>query len=465
MQTMVRDALAASSQGTPLFPPPLTPRWFSLRPHWEQYRLWNSGARFRVVTAGRRSGKTELGKRFLATRALEFEREDGWFVLAAPTHAQAKRIFWKDIKALIPKRLRMHRPNESELTLTLLTGTEITVIGLDAPERLEGRTLDGILVDEMGNTKPEVWKEHIRPALSTPGRPGWAWLIGVPEGRNHYYNLALYAQRLDFDDWDYFTWHSSTILDPSEIKAAMEELDLRSYNQEYGGEFVDIEGRAYYCFDRGTHAIEPLRRFYNPKADLIFAFDFNVSPGVAVIAQECFYKGRNPDIQTERAVTMVLGEVWIEHGSNTPMVCNKLAEDWGGHQGDILLYGDASGGAKGTAKVEGSDWDLIPRVLSQTFPGRLRTRVKKKNPAIKARVNAMNSRLMTTDANIHMVVDPERAPHVVLDLEGVAIKKGSAGELEKDVDPSLTHISDALGYYIAEKFPVRTATAISKSSI
>ena len=48
------------------------------------------------------------------------------------------------------------------------------------------------------------------------------------------------------------------------------------------------------------------------------------------------------------------------------------------------------------------------------------------------------------------------------DLEGVALLKGGSGEIDKKAAPELTHISDALGYYIAAEFPVqgRPKTAI-----
>jgi hypothetical protein len=42
----------------PAEPGQLTARWTPLKPHPEQLRLINSTARFKVVPAGRRSGKT-----------------------------------------------------------------------------------------------------------------------------------------------------------------------------------------------------------------------------------------------------------------------------------------------------------------------------------------------------------------------------------------------------------------------
>lgn len=443
----------------------LTDRWSPLRYHAEQARLWNSRARFRVVHAGRRSGKTELAKRYLVKCALACERPHGWFVYAAPTFAQAKRIYWHDAKALVPRRLMAGKPNESELTIRLRNGADITVLGLDRPERLEGRDLDGIDIDEYGNMKKSVWHEHVRPALSTPGRPGWAWLFGVPEGRNHYYDLAEYAKGPD-PEWDCFWWHSADILDAKEMEAVRREMDERTLRQEYGGEFVDFAGRAYYPFTRELHATENLSGYYDPRDDLILCFDFNVSPGVAAVCQERFYTGDNPDVEKSKPITMVIGEVWIERGSNTPMVCRRLVEDWKEHKGRVLCYGDATGGAKGTAKVQGSDIDLIPAELRPHFqPGPVYMRFPKANPAVRSRINAVNTRLLTADGKVKLLVDPAKAPHVVKDLEGVTVKEGSAGELDKDGSLELTHISDGLGYYLAKDFPVRTPGVVQVTSL
>jgi hypothetical protein len=169
----------------------LTPRWYKLRYHREQARLWKATTRFRVVPAGRRSGKTELAKRYGVKAALTYTKSDnGWFVFAAPTHQQARRIFWDDLKLLVPKWAMAKRPAESTMGIKLINGVQINVMGMDAPERIEGRPLDWGCFDEYANMKPQVWTDNVRPALSTLGREGGAWFIGVPEGRNHYYDLA-----------------------------------------------------------------------------------------------------------------------------------------------------------------------------------------------------------------------------------------------------------------------------------
>ena len=82
------------------------------------------------------------------------------------------------------------------------------------------------------------------------------------------------------------------------------------------------------------------------------------------------------------------------------------------------------------------------------------------NPAERARVNAMNTRLLTGDGVIRLMVDPARAPNVVKDLEGVRTLAGGSGEIDKKATPALTHISDGLGYYVEAEFPVAKRAAV-----
>lgn len=414
----------------------LTPRWSPLKPHAEQSRLWRIPTRFRVAPAGRRSGKTELAKRFGIIQALEHTASpDGWFVFAAPTNPQAKRIFWRDLKLMVPPRLMSGLPSESELTIHLKNGADITVLGMDVPERIEGRPLDWICLDEYGNMKAKVWEENVRPALSTLGRPGSAWFTGVPEGRNHYYKLALAAQAKMRENWSFHHWLSADILDPAEIAEARRDLDELTFRQEYEASFINFSGRAYYGFDRDTHCAE-LK--YDKRRQISFCFDFNVAPAICVIVQESEFTD----------CTNVIGEVYIPRNGNTVAVCHRLIKDWGDHEGRVCCYGDATGGARGTAQVRGSDWDIIRDELKMVFKERLSIYVPKSNPRERVRVNAVNSRLKNAEGEIRLFVDIDKAPMLVFDLEGVILLEGGSGEIDKKADEALTHLTDALGYYI-----------------
>lgn len=439
-------------------------RLYPLRANPQGVGYSRSPARFNVVPAGRRSGKTERAKRKLGVAAMtanDTPWDDPRFFAGAPTRDQANSIYWKDLKAMVPQ-VFIRSISESHLRITLENDAELHVLGMDKPERVEGSPWDGGVLDEYANMKKRTWGEHVRPALSD--RKGWCDLIGVPEGRNHYYDLYKYARSGVDPDWAAWTWPSSEVLDPDEVEAARRQLDELVFKQEYEASFVNFEGRCYYPFLEETHTSTRLK--YNPDAPLIFCFDFNVEPGVAAVCQEQVLPGQyaraaNGAVLLDKPLTGtgVIGEVHIPRNSNTPAVCAKLIEDWGGHRGFIKCYGDATGGARGTAQTQGSDWDLIKSAMRAHYRDRAYFLVPPANPPERARVNAMNTRLRNGLKEIRLVVDPIKAPHVVNDLEGVRTLEGGSGEIDKKADPNLTHVSDALGYYVVKEFPLVPRTA------
>lgn len=440
----------------------LPPRWTQMRYHPVQHAYWTSPHRFNTVPAGRRSGKTEILKRKLIKRGLLMSTTwEPRLFAGAPTRDQAKRIFWDDLKALSPKELLDGRPSESDLCIRYITGLEIWVVGLDKPERVEGSPWDGGGITEVGNVKPDAWPKHIRPALSD--RNGWCDLEGVPEGRNHYYDYdrrarALMREKGAESDWGSFHWKSSEILSAEEIEAAKADLDDMTYDQEYDASFINFTGRAYYPFEESTHC---KKLVYDPRADLALCFDFNVDPGVCAIIQEQrlpgeFLKNHKgiPLLDKPITGTGVIGEVYIPRNSNTPAVCRRIEKDWGKHVGSVYCYGDATGGARGSAKIQGSDWELIRSELRPVFGDRLQFRVKSENPKERARINATNSRLKSKNGTIRLLVDSHKAPYVVKDFEGVTLLEGGSGEIDKKKAPMLTHLSDGTGYYLEYHFPV-----------
>jgi len=438
-----------------------------LRPHPVQYALSQSTSRFNVVPSGRRSGKTEIvGKRRLIARSLIPKPWiDPRYFVGAPTRRQVKDIYWNDLK-IMTKPFWRKPPSESELKIFLQNGTknliELCCLGMDEPARIEGSPWDGGVLDEIANMKPDTWTMHVEPVMAD--RFGWCDFIGVPEGRNHYYKLAQMAKDPLQLDWEYYHWTSETVLLPAVIEAAKRNHDPESYEQEYKGSFLNFQGLAYYPFDRAIHTAN-LHQYYNKQEDLIFCFDFNVSPGVAAVIQETV--GLDP--QTKLPIigtrqTSIIGEVWIPRNSNTRKVCDRLIKDWGSHQGEIVCYGDFTGGSKGSAKVEGSDWDLIQQKLYNHYGAERVDVFLQPNPPERTRVNSVNSRLLNTFDEVYMMVDPNHAPNVVNDFEGVCLLEGGSGEIDKDNTKysDLTHLTDAIGYHIYYEYPIASHEAISQ---
>jgi hypothetical protein len=425
----------------------LSDRWYALRYHTEQARLKASRARFNVVEAGRRSGKTELAKRDAVERWLYSPVETGladYFCgFFAPTRDQVRHIYWEDAKAMCPPEF-VAKIRETDLEIHHVAGPVLACVGMDKPARAEGRPIDHAKIDEFANMKPGVWDRHLRPALSTPGRLGGAWIYGVPRPSAQFQRLAEIAQQDTTGEWDYFHWPASEILPAEEIEAAKRETDELMFEQEYGAKRVPFSGRAYYAFDRAVHTRDGLP--YSPDATLIFCLDFNREPGSAVICQE----GIDPELGE---VTYVLGEVHIPRDSTTPLVCRKLLADWGEHKGPVHYHGDPTGGNKGTAKVAGSDWDLVYDAFKAGFKGRAIDCVNRRRRPERGRINALNMRLRNAAGEIHMLIERARCPALIRDLDNVLVLKGSDGALDK-TDTSLTHWTDGLGYYCEDEHPI-----------
>ncbi len=392
-------------------------------------RLWTEDKRFKVIHAGRRSGKTELAKRRLVISLPEKkEWPDARYFAAAPTRTQAKRIFWKDIKALTPERW-ISRIYEADLCITTNFGSEIWVVGLDKPQRIEGSSWDGAVLDEFADLRPEAWPEHIRPALSD--RRGWCWFAGAPAGFNHYKEIADYAGSGNDGDWGVYTWKSSEILPDEEVEAAKRVLDPRTFRQEYEGSFEAAGGTAYYSY-RPTKHIDP-EISIRENLPLILCADFNVDPCVWLVAQS---DGRR---------VWVIDEIVLRN-TNTVEMGREVIKRYGGHRQGFVVYGDAAGSHRTTAGR--SDYALMSELGLKT------QRVKRANPAVKDRVNSVCAMLENIKGEARLFHHP-RCVNLRRDFETVEWADSSA-EIDKS-NKDITHATDALGYFIEHEFPLRIA--------
>lgn len=420
-----------------------TPAWKILRQHPVQQRYLASRTRFNVVPAGRRSGKTMCSKRRLVRKAMSATglEEGTLFVACAPTQQQAKRLYWRDLRTMTPEWFMASRPSKSELQIELKNNAIIMVAGLDEPARIEGVPIGHIILDEVANMRAEAWPEHIRPALGDTR--GSADFIGVPEGRNHYWDLYDLACRDTRGEWATFHWFSSDILPKEEIDSWKATMDARTYRQEAEGSFETWGGRLYYDFNKAEHC---RHLEHDPNLPLIFCFDFNVSPGCCVVAQEFPATFDSSGNVSRHEFTGVIGEVWIPDDSNTVLVCKRLIEDWGyRHKTErVICYGDPTGGARKTSGIDGTDWALIRRMLSPEFRG---FSIKKRAPglpAVRDRINAMNARIKSIDSTVRLRIDPEKAKNTVRDLDSMAAEDDGS---ESPPDKWSGHLSAALGYY------------------
>ena len=204
--------------------------------HEKQLEIFNSSARFKVVSAGRRGGKTFLSMWTLILKGLASKEKNVLYV--APTLGMAKSIMWADLKnAAAPVTLNIH---ESDLVLTLINGIKIFLKGSDKPDSLRGIGYSYIVLDEYATMKPATWDMILRPTLADVG--GHAMFIGTPEGKNHFYDLWQDAQ--DLEEWDSFQFNSvdNPLIDPAEIQQAKDSMSTMAFRQEFEASFQTFSG-------------------------------------------------------------------------------------------------------------------------------------------------------------------------------------------------------------------------------
>ena len=199
---------------------------------WQQ-QVWEDPTRFKIVAAGRRTGKSRLAAWMLIVNALQADKGHVFYV--APTQGQARDIMWQTLLELAhPVVTNAHINN---LQIKLVNGATISLKGADRPETMRGVSLKFLVMDEYADMKPEVVEQILRPALAD--QKGAALFIGTPMGRNHFYDLYKYAELED--DESYASWHFTSydneLLDPDEIDLAKKSMSSYAFRQEFMASF------------------------------------------------------------------------------------------------------------------------------------------------------------------------------------------------------------------------------------
>lgn len=408
-------------------------RWYDLKEHPVQRALVNAvenGVRFPIVPAGRRSGKTERAKRFLSRQAMWYPNEK--FFAAAPTYSQAKKIWWDDLKLMTLSCVHEKKPSESELKIYLPNGSEIHIIGLDQPQRIEGINWTGGVIDEIADVKSDALEANIMPALNTvdPTRPfyrAWCWFIGVPDGLNHYYDMAEYAKTSGDPDYKLFHWKSEEILPPDVIESAKRTMSKKQYNQEYCASFETAGGRIYEDYSisnvTGTELME--------NEEIHWTHDQNFTPlssAIAVIRKDIPY---------------FIGEIVLESAVSRQSAL-EFVERYRNHKNKMVyIYGDPAGRA-GEKHGHKSDYTEIEEVL-RLHDWKFERRVRVSHPSIKDRQNSVRARVMNAKEEILLFVNPKLAFWCHKGLSTVQLKEGSS--FQEDDTNKYQHITTAMGYF------------------
>jgi len=420
-------------------------RWYPLKDHPVQLALVKAiseGVRFPVVPAGRRSGKTERAKRFIAKQALKNANEK--YFAAAPTRDQAKKIWWDDLKLFTFSSTHGKSPSETELKIFLPNGTEIHVIGLDKPQRIEGINWTGGVIDEIADVKSESIEANIMPALNTvnPTRPdyrAWCWFIGVPDGLNHYFRMANYAESANDPLWRLYHWKSSEILPVDVIESAKKTMSKLQYQQEYEASFETASGRIYDDYSKLNYTDEVIK----PHEQLWWSHDQNYTPLSSCVSVK---RGNDLYILDEIVLISAISRQSAEE------FCEKFKDHKNKH---VIIYGDPAGKA-GEKHGHESDYTEIESVLKRE-KWKYTRKVARAHPAIKDRQNSVRAKIKNAANEVSLYVNTKTAPWSHEGLATVQLMDGST--FQEDQKNDYQHITTAIGYMIDVEWPIRKSIA------
>lgn len=388
-----------------------------------QQQVADSEKRFKLVTAGRRWGKTFLSIREIAYQA-RLPNKLIWYVTSS--YRAAKMIVWKELKNRMLDLRWVSKINESELSIQLKNGSEICLKGSENAQQLRGVSLSYCVIDEAAQVSPDVFAEVIRPALAD--QQGGALFITTPLGKSNWtYDLYRQAQ-LSPAQWDayQFTTADGGFVTESEIQAARADMSERQFRQEFLATWEDAASRIAWSFDREKN-VQDLPNYNTIQLEV--GCDFNVSPISAVVMVRVKDK------------LYAIDEISM-HNSNTQELADELKSRYPKSQ--ITVYPDPSGSARKTSANGLTDHTILQNAGFQV-------KAPRRHDAVRDRINAINARFCSADGVRHLFIS-KKCKYTIESLDKYCFKEGTQ---IPDKDSGFDHMFDALSYAVAYLHPLR----------
>jgi len=307
------------------------------------------------------------------------------------------------------------------------SNSEIWFRSADDPNKLKGSNLAWVGLDEASQMDKDAFIIALSRIRDPKAKAKQLFITTTPEGFNWVHEEFI-EKPSETKKLIQASTKENTFLDERYVNALLDNYDEKLIEQYVDGKFVlTNSGRVYYSFDRDGN-IKAME--YEEKFPLILAVDFNVSPMKWAIIQKI---GDSDYIIDEL----------VKKDTSTEEMAREVLARYGNRQ--YTVYGDYSGTARQTSSRT-TDYEIIKQIL----PGA--DLHVQPNPLVVDRINAMNARLKNAKGERKLFINP-KCRHLIKDLEQVIWKEG-----KREIDKSnieLTHISDAIGYYIAHKYSLK----------
>ena len=355
-----------------------------------------------------------------------------WYV--APTFKMAKEIVWGTLKEMLNKFNWIEDINETTMTITIRkTNSTISLKGADNYDSLRGTGLDFLILDEFADIDKRTWFEVLRASISD--RLGHVLFCGTPKGYGNW-SYEMYLKGKQDDDWEsyQYTTIQGGMVTKEEIEQAKQDIDIRTFRQEFEGTFENYAGAVYYNFHPVDNVIKPKEIDWSKPLHL--GIDFNVDPMSACVAQ------------IEKEKVYFIDEIVI-YGSNTDELVQEIRDRYGS-KAQIICYPDPASRQRKTSAGGRTDLSILQNAG-------FKVKVKHKHPAIRDRVNAVNSRLKDSNGVRHIFVS-QSCKTLIKGLQRQIYKENTN---IPDKEDGFDHMNDALGYMIDYLKPLTTQARFS----
>lgn len=276
----------------------------NFQPHAGQIPILRSNARNRVVAAGRRFGKSQIGGHELVPEAfLTYARQEELravskrreFWIVGPEYSDSEKEFrvaydkLKRLEVPFDKPGTYNNPESGYMHISLWGGLyQVHAMSAKYPDSLVGEGLSGVIMAEAAKMKESVWTKYVRPTLAD--FRGWSLFSSTPEGKNWFYNLYTVGQdpaRTEWESWRRPAWMNYYVYPGGELDSEIVEMraDMSSelFNQEIAADFTEFVGRVFKDFDEEVHVNDCE---YNPAWETYAAVDYGyTNPFVWLLIQ------------------------------------------------------------------------------------------------------------------------------------------------------------------------------------
>jgi hypothetical protein len=275
-------------------------------PNRAQRRIHASTARFQVVAAGRRTGKSTAGGMELLPECFRAYvqkdhlqelglRHEYW--ITGPQYTDSE----KEFRAFYNKARSLKMPFDKPGTYYDARGGDMQVSlwggrfllkaqSAKYPENLVGEGLHGVIMAEAAKMKRRIWDQYIRPTLAD--YRGWGKFNSTPEGRNWFYDIWQEGQHGDDPEWESFrfpSWANERLFplgaDDPEILSMLKGMSDEMGDQEVKAKFSRYVGQVFKDWDEEWHVNNQLTQ-YNPAWPVFLATDYGwTNPNVVLFIQ------------------------------------------------------------------------------------------------------------------------------------------------------------------------------------